>query len=58
MEQSVIDTAATDLIFRNPEIHYERRSLSIMSTIEDLLERKGSSSGLESRNYGRRYPPR
>jgi hypothetical protein len=29
-----------------------------MSTIEELLERKGSGSGLESREYGRRDPSR
>jgi hypothetical protein len=28
--------------------------LSLVSTIEELLERKGSSSGLEIREYGRR----
>jgi hypothetical protein len=29
-----------------------------MSTIEELLGRKSSGSGLENRNYGRRVPPR
>jgi hypothetical protein len=36
----------------------ERGPLSLVSTIEELLERKSSGSGLESRDYGRRDPPR
>jgi hypothetical protein len=36
----------------------ERGPLSLVSTIEELLERKSSSSGLESREYGRRDPSR
>jgi hypothetical protein len=36
----------------------EQGSLSLVSTIEELLERKGSGSGLESREYGRRDPSR
>jgi hypothetical protein len=32
----------------------ERGPLCLMSTIEELLERKSSGSGLESREYGRR----
>jgi hypothetical protein len=32
----------------------ERGPLSLMNTIEELLERKSSGSGLESREYGRR----
>jgi hypothetical protein len=32
----------------------ERGPLSLMSTIEELLEKKGSGSSLESREYGRR----
>jgi hypothetical protein len=36
----------------------ERVSLSLMSTIEELLERNSSGSGLENLDYGRRYPPR
>jgi hypothetical protein len=35
----------------------ERGPLSLMSTTEELLGRKSSGSGLESREYGRR-PPR
>jgi hypothetical protein len=31
----------------------ERGSFSLVSTIEELLERKSSGSGLESREYGR-----
>jgi hypothetical protein len=36
----------------------ERGPLSIVSTIEELLERKSSGSDLESREYGRRDPSR
>jgi hypothetical protein len=32
--------------------------LSLVSTIEELLERKSSGSCLESREYGRRHPSR
>jgi hypothetical protein len=34
----------------------ERGPLSFVTTIEELLERKSSGSGLEIREYGRRYP--
>jgi hypothetical protein len=36
----------------------ERGPLSLMSTTEELLDRKSSGSGLCSREYGRGYPPR
>jgi hypothetical protein len=36
----------------------ERGPLSLVSTIEDLLRRKSSGSGLESQEYGRRDPSR
>jgi hypothetical protein len=36
----------------------ERGPLSLVSTAEELLERESSSSGLESREYGRRDPSR
>jgi hypothetical protein len=36
----------------------ERGPLSLVSTIEELLERKSSVSGLENREYGRRDPSR
>jgi hypothetical protein len=36
----------------------ERDPLSLVSTIEELLERKSSGCGLESREYGRRNPSR
>jgi hypothetical protein len=36
----------------------ERDPLSLESRIEELLERKNSGSGLESREYGRKNPPR
>jgi hypothetical protein len=34
----------------------ERGTLSLVSTIEELLERNSSGRGLESREYGRRDP--
>jgi hypothetical protein len=37
-------------------VDLERGPLSLMSTIEELLERKSSDFGLESREYGRRDP--
>jgi hypothetical protein len=36
----------------------ERSPLSLVSTIEELLGRKGSGSGLEIRQYGRGDPLR
>jgi hypothetical protein len=36
----------------------ERGPLSLVSTIEELLERKSSRSYVEYREYGRRDPPR
>jgi hypothetical protein len=36
----------------------ERGPLSLVGTIEELLERKSSGSGLQNRDYGRRNPPR
>jgi hypothetical protein len=36
----------------------ERGPLSLVSTIEELLGRKSSGSGLESREYSRRDPSR
>jgi hypothetical protein len=40
-------------IFREV-VGVERDPLSPLSTIEELLGRKGSGSGVESRTYGRR----
>jgi hypothetical protein len=37
-------------------VDLETRPLSLVSTIEELLGRKSSGSGLESREYGRRDP--
>jgi hypothetical protein len=34
----------------------ERGPLSLASTIEELLERKSSGSGLENREYSRKDP--
>jgi hypothetical protein len=36
----------------------ERGPLSLVSTIEELLKRKSSGSGLENREYGSRDPSR
>jgi hypothetical protein len=36
----------------------ERGLLSLVNTIEKLLQRKSSSSGLENRDYGLRDPSR
>jgi hypothetical protein len=36
----------------------ERGPLSLVSTIEELLERKSSGSGPENLQYGRRDPSR
>jgi hypothetical protein len=36
----------------------ERGPLSLVSTTEELLERNGSGSGLEIREYGSRDPSR
>jgi hypothetical protein len=36
----------------------ERGPLSLVSTIEELLERKSSGCGLENQEYGRRDPSR
>jgi hypothetical protein len=42
-------------LISSPE-QLERGLLSLVSTIEELLGRQISGSGLESREYGRRYP--
>jgi hypothetical protein len=39
-------------------VDLERGSLSLVSTTEELLERKNSGFGLEKRDYGRSDPPR
>jgi hypothetical protein len=36
----------------------ERGPLSLVSTTEELLEKKSSGSGLENRDYGRKVPLR
>jgi hypothetical protein len=36
----------------------ERAPLSLVGTIEELLGRKSSDSGLKSREYGRKDPSR
>jgi hypothetical protein len=47
-----------DAIFIMSHILSLRGLLSLVSTIEELLERKCSGSGLEIREYGRRDPSR
>jgi hypothetical protein len=44
-------------IFREA-VGLERAALSLVSTIEELLGRKSSGSGLEIREYGRRNESR
>jgi hypothetical protein len=39
-------------------VDLELGPLSLVSTIQELLGRNNSGSGLESRDYGRRDPPR
>jgi hypothetical protein len=39
-------------------VDVERVPLSLVTTVEELLERKSSGSGLEIREYGRRDPSR
>jgi hypothetical protein len=39
---------------RKKVVALERGSLSLVSTTEELLDRKSNGSGLESREYGRR----
>jgi hypothetical protein len=39
-------------------VSLERGPLSLVSTIEELLERKSSGFGPESREYGRGVPSR
>jgi hypothetical protein len=39
-------------------VDLEQGALSLVSTIEELLERKSSGSGIEIREYGRRDPSR
>jgi hypothetical protein len=42
--------------FSEEVIILERGPLGLVSTTEELLERKSSGSGLEIREYGRGYP--
>jgi hypothetical protein len=39
-------------------VRLERGPLTLVSTTEELLERKNSDSSLENREYGRRHPSR
>jgi hypothetical protein len=42
----------------NSRVGLERGPLSFVSTIEELLEKKSSGSGLENREYGHKDSPR
>jgi hypothetical protein len=42
--------------FSEKVVGLERGPLSLVSTIEELLERKSSGSGLKNREYGRGDP--
>jgi hypothetical protein len=44
--------------YKKKVVRLERGPLSLVSTIEELLERKSSGCGLENREYGRRDPSR
>jgi hypothetical protein len=54
----------SDFLATDPEVRVrfpvdlERGPLILVSTIEELLARKSSGSGLEIREYGRRDPSR
>jgi hypothetical protein len=48
------DTIPTVTRFSEMSGCLERGSLSLVSTIEEILERRSSGFGLEKRNYGRR----
>jgi hypothetical protein len=43
-----------DKYYKKKVVGLERGPLSLVSAIEELLGRKSSGSGLESRKYGRR----
>jgi hypothetical protein len=44
--------------YEKKKVGLERGPLSLVSTIEELLRRKNSDSGLENRDYGRMDPSR
>jgi hypothetical protein len=44
--------------FMTHVVGLERRPLNLVNTIEELLGRKSTGSGLESREYGSRDPSR
>jgi hypothetical protein len=56
IHRSKIDSRLYQIFWK--VVGLERGPLSFVSIIEELLERKSSGSGLESREYGRRDPSR
>jgi hypothetical protein len=56
IHRSVFDSRRYQIFWE--VVSLERGPLSLVSTIEELLGRKSSGSGLESREYGRRDPSR
>jgi hypothetical protein len=56
VQRSALDSRRYQIFWE--VVGLERGPLSLVSTIEELLERKSSGSSLENRNYGRRYSPR
>jgi hypothetical protein len=56
IQRSRFDSRRYDIFWE--VVVLERGSLSLVSTIEELLERKSGGSGLESREFSRRDPSR
>jgi hypothetical protein len=56
IQRSVFDSRRYQIFWE--VVGLERGPLSLVSTIEELPERKSSGSGLENRDYGRRDPLR
>jgi hypothetical protein len=54
IQRSVFDSRRYQIFWE--VVGLERGPLSLVSTIEELLERKSSGFGLENREYGRRVP--
>jgi hypothetical protein len=61
-QSSWLQIQSSGFDFRSYQIFWEagleRGPLSLVSTLEELLDRKSSGSSLEIRDYGRRNPPR
>jgi hypothetical protein len=61
-QSSWLQIQRSKFVYRHYQIFWEvvgleRVPLSLVSTIEELVERKNSGSGLENRDYGRRDSP-